>query len=203
MANAVHNDSTFFSQHLRRPLNGSALGVLVLPHIASSQYQISPMSSVVKRILLLVLSLASLLCSQQSVTQAMLIPSENRDAPAASGGAWPKVLTSQQGFFVITLEPINNTNSNATIPMRATHRWKMRLTDSKGLPVSSARILLDGGMPAHAHGLPSAPKVKAVSNQGDYVVDGMKFNMGGEWILRFTIVHERKDRANLTIQLAH
>ena len=94
-------------------------------------------------------------------------------------------------------------NTLKTIQMRKLHSWRMNITNSDGKPISGARVLLDGGMPAHAHGLPSVPKVKAVSSNGDYIIDGMKFNMGGEWLLRFTIIHEQKDRAQITFELAH
>jgi hypothetical protein len=38
-------------------------------------------------------------------------------------------------------------------------------------------------MPQHGHGLPTKPVVTRTLGDGTYVVDGMKFNMGGWWIV--------------------
>lgn len=129
--------------------------------------------------------------------------SSKRPLTSAEKAVWPKTFSSQQGIFTLTVQPLSKGASDKIIPLRELHRWKMRLTSSRGEPISGARILIDGGMPAHAHGLPSAPKIKAISSNGDYIINGMKFNMGGEWLLRFNIIHQQQDQANLTIHLDH
>ena len=48
-------------------------------------------------------------------------------------------------------------------------------------------IIVDGGMPQHGHGLPTKPLVTAHLGEGKHVVDGMKFNMGGWWVVKLTI----------------
>ncbi len=65
--------------------------------------------------------------------------------------------------------------------------WVLTLTDSKGEPVSSARISINGGMPGHGHGLPSQPEVTRYLGHGRYLVEGMLFNMSGDWVLTFTL----------------
>jgi hypothetical protein len=42
-------------------------------------------------------------------------------------------------------------------------------------------------MPQHGHGLPTAPQVTEYLGNGDYLVEGMKFQMGGWWEVRFNI----------------
>jgi hypothetical protein len=42
-------------------------------------------------------------------------------------------------------------------------------------------------MPQHGHGLPTKPVVTRYAGNGDYVVDGMKFNMGGWWVVKFRV----------------
>ena len=61
------------------------------------------------------------------------------------------------------------------------HAWTVELADAKGNPVSNARIAVDGGMPQHGHGLPTAPAVTQDFGDGRYLVEGMRFNMGGWW----------------------
>jgi hypothetical protein len=56
-----------------------------------------------------------------------------------------------------------------------------------GEVVESAVITVDGGMPAHNHGLPTAPEVTGYLCNGDYLVEGMMFQMPGHWQVNFVI----------------
>ena len=42
-------------------------------------------------------------------------------------------------------------------------------------------------IPQHGHGLPTKPRVTRALGHGDHLVEGLKFNMGGWWIVRFRI----------------
>ena len=53
--------------------------------------------------------------------------------------------------------------------------------------VEGATIAVDGGMPEHGHGLPTTPRVTRGLGGGAYQVEGLKFNMGGWWELKFRI----------------
>ena len=53
--------------------------------------------------------------------------------------------------------------------------------------MDTATILVDGGMPQHGHGLPTKPRVTRQMGNGDHLVEGMKFNMGGWWVVEFPI----------------
>lgn len=74
------------------------------------------------------------------------------------------------------------------IPMNEIHRWTLRLTDAKGRPVTGAKIFVNGGMPEHGHGLPTAPKGAPGAQPGDYEIEGMKFSMTGWWVLQMAVV---------------
>ena len=50
-----------------------------------------------------------------------------------------------------------------------------------------ASISVDGDMPQHGHGLPTRPQVTKHLGNGDYLAEGMKFQMGGWWVVDFTI----------------
>jgi hypothetical protein len=66
------------------------------------------------------------------------------------------------------------------------HSWRLHVETVAGAPVDSAGIAVDGGMPQHGHGLPTKPRVTQ-SLGGDYLVSGMKFNMGGWWVVSFKL----------------
>ena len=65
------------------------------------------------------------------------------------------------------------------------HSWRLHVETVDGAPVDSAAIAVDGGMPQHGHGLPTRPRVTQALGGGDYLVSGMKFNMGGWWVVTF------------------
>ena len=69
------------------------------------------------------------------------------------------------------------------LPMNRMHAWEMRLTDLSGVAITEAQIRVEGGMPAHDHGLPTAPRVTEVLGDGRYLIEGVKFHMRGAWEL--------------------
>ncbi len=62
-------------------------------------------------------------------------------------------------------------------------QWTVQLIDAQGKPVYPARIGINGGMPGHGHGLPTQPQVTDYLGDGRYLIEGMKLNMAGDWIL--------------------
>ena len=59
--------------------------------------------------------------------------------------------------------------------------WRNRL--AWGLRIKA----VDGGMPEHGHGLPTEPYVTGNLGGGDYLVEGLRFQMKGWWEVKFTI----------------
>ena len=82
---------------------------------------------------------------------------------------------------------VSYTVSTGTIPINQIHQWTLHVEDANGNPVDQATIAVDGDMPQHGHGLPTQPRVTKSLGNGDYLVDGMKFQMGGWWLMDFTI----------------
>jgi YtkA-like protein len=73
------------------------------------------------------------------------------------------------------------------IPVRRLQRWTLHIDTMDGRPVDVATIVMNGGMPQHGHGLPTSPRVTRALGSGDHLVEGVKFNMGGWWVVRFAI----------------
>ena len=73
------------------------------------------------------------------------------------------------------------------IPVGRLQRWTLHIDTADGLPVDAATITVTGGMPQHGHGLPTSPRITRDLGGGDHLVEGMKFNMGGWWVVRFAI----------------
>lgn len=73
------------------------------------------------------------------------------------------------------------------ITIGSMHSWVLHVETADGQPVEGASIFIDGGMPEHGHGLPTAPEVTQDMGSGDYLVEGLKFQMGGWWEVKFNI----------------
>ena len=104
-------------------------------------------------------------------------------------------LPSIDGHFFITLQ-----SKTEPIPLNKIHQWILHVKDKNELPVSDATILLDGGMPAHNHGLPTQPSATSLG-EGSYLIDGIKFSMTGVWELWVYIQTDKiTDRVRLELK---
>lgn len=105
--------------------------------------------------------------------------------------------TSDTGAYRMSYAP-----AGQSIKVNQIHRWTVHLETNSGAPVDGAVISVDGGMPQHGHGLPTVPKVTRSLGHGDYEVEGMKFNMGGWWVVHFDIDSGGlKDRVTFNLNL--
>lgn len=91
---------------------------------------------------------------------------------------------SKAGEFLVTLDSDHSAPS-----INEFHNWILTVTNkATGENVSPARISVSGGMPMHGHGLPTQPRVTSYLGDGKYQLEGINFNMLGQWILEFEIV---------------
>jgi hypothetical protein len=95
---------------------------------------------------------------------------------------YSRTRVSEAGLYRAMIRPDGD-----SIPTGRLHRWTLHLETASGAPVDSATISISGGMPEHGHGLPTKPRVTSDIGHGDHLVDGMKFNMGGWWIVQFRV----------------
>jgi hypothetical protein len=89
---------------------------------------------------------------------------------------------SEGGRYRGTIHPQGD-----TIPKGRLHSWTLHLESPDGSPVKVEQVAVNGGMPQHGHGLPTKPRATRRTPEGDVVIDGMKFNMGGWWVVRFKV----------------
>ncbi|WMP18690.1 hypothetical protein [Thiothrix lacustris] len=99
---------------------------------------------------------------------------------SSANTVWRLDQTSSSGRYQATL-------TCATPPIvMAFQDCTLTLTSPQALP-SDLLIAVDGGMPAHGHGLPTAPQAVPTHNPGEFRIDGLKYSMLGEWILGFLL----------------
>ncbi|MFZ5878650.1 MAG: FixH family protein [Chloroflexota bacterium] len=82
---------------------------------------------------------------------------------------------------------VSFTSNLDPISINQMHTWTLHVETTDGQIVEDAVILVDGGMPQHGHGLPTRPQVTQYLGNGDYLVEGLKFQMGGWWEVKFNI----------------
>jgi hypothetical protein len=89
---------------------------------------------------------------------------------------------TEQGAFQVSV------SSNLDPPdINEIHSWTIHLETPDGQAVENAQIAVDGGMPQHNHGFPTAPEVTEELGGGDYLLEGVKFNMAGWWELKLAV----------------
>ena len=89
-------------------------------------------------------------------------------------------VTSKQKIFSATVTHPD------PLPVEQLHVWTVRLFDRKHHAVTRARIKVTGDMPAHGHGLPTAP-VAVARGRGVYQLQGMMFQMPGLWYVQLRV----------------
>ncbi len=101
--------------------------------------------------------------------------------PAASPVPGETTRWSEKARYRVSYVP-----APSPVPMLVVHSWTVTIVDATERPIDEARVTVLGGMPAHAHGLPTTPAVTALGG-GRYRVDGLKFHMPGAWVVAFRI----------------
>jgi hypothetical protein len=124
-----------------------------------------------KRILTTIAALAAV-----SATGCMLFMKPPKDLD------YSRSQLSSRGVYRGSFQPVGD-----SIRVGRLHSWRLHLETADGTPLDSAKILVDGGMPQHGHGLPTKPRVTRQLGNGEHIVDGMKFNMGGWWVVKFKV----------------
>ncbi len=106
-------------------------------------------------------------------------PGESSPAPQTAPGSG----RSAEGHYRLTLRP-----RDGEVPMGRLHAWVVTTETAEGERFAPIRLAFDGGMPQHGHGFPTQPRVTRALAPGEYLVEGVKFHMSGEWTLRLELL---------------
>jgi hypothetical protein len=108
---------------------------------------------------------------------------KSMDAPAHSDIDTATHKESRNGRFKASF-----TSDADPIPVNKLHTWTLNLSTPDGDPITGAKITLLGDMPEHGHGFPTEPEVSAGMENGQYLVEGLKFSMPGWWVVTFHVM---------------
>jgi hypothetical protein len=90
--------------------------------------------------------------------------------------------TSENGLFEAVL-----TSHLEPVVINEIHSWTLKVKTVEGKAVEGAKISINHLMPDHGHGMPTEPQVTQDQGNGEYLVEGIRFNMRGWWVVDFTI----------------
>ena len=99
---------------------------------------------------------------------------------------------------------VSYASETVPIPVARIITWKLNVQTADGRPVKNAEITVNGDMPEHGHGLPTQPEVAGGMEDGNYIVQGLKFSMPGWWVITFHVKTPDTDDTvtfNLMLQL--
>ncbi len=102
---------------------------------------------------------------------------------------------SEKGLFRVSYKPEID-----PIKINTLHAWQVKVLDTKGDPVEGAKITFKGDMPEHGHGMPTEPQMAEEQPGGVYIIDGIKFQMPGWWMVKL-IIHSSTGMDTVTFQL--
>ncbi len=102
--------------------------------------------------------------------------------PAADETESAITQTTVAQHFTVSIAP-----EVADFQHNSLHAWIATVTSPDGAPVENARIDVDGGMPAHGHGLPTSPQMTRYLGDGRYKIEGVQFHMQGKWEFKLSI----------------
>lgn len=120
----------------------------------------------------------------RALLPALLVAALIAGCGGASTGApaTHEPVLSSKGLYRVLWE-----SDPALPPLNQLHTWTLHVEGVGGAPLSGAALTLEGGMPGHAHGLPTQPVVTAEPGGGNYLIKGMLFHMPGAWEITVTV----------------
>lgn len=117
-----------------------------------------------------------------SVTGSPIASAAQTNAdPAEAKGRFEA--TSLAGRFRIAIRP-----EAGPRPIGELHAWLVEVKQADGRAVELRQLSFDGGMPQHAHGFETSPRVTEALGPGVYRVDGVRFHMAGAWKIRVDVL---------------
>jgi hypothetical protein len=112
-------------------------------------------------------------------------PAPARDAEGISSSRMDSLQTrlSEAGLYRVALRP-----EDGQVPLGRMHGWVVHLATRDGETFVPSRLAVTGGMPQHGHGFETTPRATRSLGGGDFLVEGVKFHMPGDWTIRIDLV---------------
>jgi hypothetical protein len=90
--------------------------------------------------------------------------------------------SSEGGLYRIRTRP-----AELPLKLHQMHDWIVGIELMGGSSEIPTAVRFDGGMPSHGHGFVTRPRVTQNLGGGEFLVEGVKFHMPGDWMLQITV----------------
>ena len=157
-------------------------------------------------VFLLLVALAVVACgsdeSAADMEEEMAMDEGDEMEDMAMGGAPEGLDTSTEKMTDDGLFRVSISTALDPLILNEIHGWTVHVETADGEAVEGAEITVDGGMPEHNHGFPTAPEIVGETGGGDYLLEGVKFSMAGWWELKLGIAAgEQSDNVTFNLVL--
>lgn len=139
-----------------------------------------------------------------SEEMSLLVPSlAGQNAPPELDISSFQLSREQQYFSHIEVKSDTGDSDSTAylVPPNTIHKWLLMLSDLNGNAIENATIDILGHMPGHVHGLPTQPRVTKELSPGIYLVEGVKFQMKGWWVMQFDITSAKAKKDSIVFNL--
>jgi len=127
--------------------------------------------------------------------------SVNFQAKAADNKSMPVIDTSTTKLSEKGRYEVSFNSMAGPIEINTIHEWRLTVLSVDRTPIDGLSITVEGGMPMHDHGLPTAPRVTESLGEGQYRVEGFKFQMPGHWTTTFNFIDTENFNDSVTFNL--
>src|SRR5690606_23255328 len=127
--------------------------ILTFPQVEASRR--IPEKHIMKKWIVALAAAAVIIVAAVVASRMMAPPPDDLDVSRSKATA--------NGLYTVSVEP-----EQEPIRQGALHAWIATVTAASGEPVEDAVIAIDGGMPQHGHGLPTAPQAGTHEGEGRY-----------------------------------
>ncbi len=104
---------------------------------------------------------------------------------------------SESGQYRISARP-----AAEPVELHQMHDWIVGIELTGESSEVPSAVHFDGGMPSHGHGFVTAPRVTKNLGGGEFLVEGVKFHMAGEWVIEITVTGRASaDRVTLPLTI--
>ena len=104
---------------------------------------------------------------------------------------------SEGGLYRIRTRP-----AELPLKLHQMHDWIVGIELMDGTSEIPTAVRFDGGMPSHGHGFVTRPRVTRNLGRGEFLVEGVKFHMPGDWIIQIAVTsHETTDQVSLPLRV--
>ncbi len=114
-----------------------------------------------------------------ALSSMMLTGCNVGSAPAPT--PWQQSAAGAEGYYQAQLDCVGAPQAGQF------HDCQVSFSNRQNQAVAVQTVRLEGAMPAHGHGLPTAPVLTSQDELGHYRIDGLQYNMPGRWLLGFAV----------------